>query len=189
MLAKLRDKDVERRVAPALADATALPFGADVFAGAYCRWVLHLISDWAGAVRELCRVVRPGCVVIVEPGGYSGEWRAVWLRFVQELGATAQPVGLDVRGDYLDLDGVFAAAGATLRAVCPTAASVDSSLNRFFDDTATRMYSWTWGVPPDDLLRAIEVVRAWAVQRYGADLDAPFAPDTPHLWRVYDLGD
>ncbi|MEP6758884.1 MAG: class I SAM-dependent methyltransferase [Actinomycetota bacterium] len=187
MLAKLRDKDPERRVASVRGDATMLPFGAGAFEGAYCRWVLHLIADWTSAVGELCRVVRSGGAVVVEPGGYSGQWRTVWLRFVEELGPSAEPLGLDARGGYADLDEVFAGQGATFREVRETAALVDSSLNRFFEETAARTYSWTWRVPPEDLAPAIEVVRSWAIERYGPDLDSPFEPAAPHVWRVYDL--
>jgi len=188
MLAKLRDKDPDRTVPLAACDATRLPFGSGSFGGAYCRWVLHLIADWHDAVRELCRVVDRGGVVVVEPGGYSGEWRTVWLRFVEELGAVAEPLGLDVRGGYADLDEVFAGLDGRLREVATTPASVDSSLERFFDETLARSYSWTWRVPPDDLRRAVEVVRSWAIEAYGPDLETPFAQDAPHRWRVYDLG-
>ena len=189
MLGKLREKDAERRIAPVIADATRLPLRTGAFAGAYCRWVLHLIDDWHEAVRELCRVVEPGGVVVVEPGGYSGQWREIWLRFVEELGAPAEPLGLDLRGGYVDLDGVFAEAASTLREIRETPLILDSSLNRFFDAAAARSYSWTWRVPQPVLERAIEVVRAWAIERYQPDLDAPFDPSAPHLWRVYDLGD
>jgi SAM-dependent methyltransferase len=185
MLEKLRAKDPSLPVVHA--DATRLPFGDGAFTGAYCRWVLHLIRDWHVAVRELCRTVAPRGVVVVEPGGYSGEWRTVWLRFVEELGRRAEPLGLDVRAGYVDLDGIFASFGGERREIVPTPASVHSSLERFFDDASKKTYSWTWRVPQHDLDRAIEVVRRWAIGRYGPDLDRPFEPDAPHLWRIYDV--
>jgi len=188
MLARLREKDPDRRIRVAVADATRLPFPDRTFAGAYCRWVLHLIDGWADAVRELCRVLRSGGTIVVEPGGYAGEWRTVWLRFVEELGSPAEPLGLDVRGGYVDLDAVFASCGATSRELARTPASVDSSLDRFFEEAAAKTYSWTWRVPDNELQRAVAVVRAWAIDRYGPELDEPFEPDAPHLWRVYDLG-
>jgi len=189
MLAKLRDKDPRGSVSTAIADATRLPFGSGSFGGAYCRWVLHLIADWHEAVRELCRVVDAGGVIVVEPGGYSGAWREIWLRFVEELGAPAEPLGLDVRGGYVDLDAVFEEGGAVLRDVVETPTILDSSLNRFFNDTAARTFSWTWRIPQAELERAIEVVRDWVIDRFEPDMDAPFDPGTPHRWRVYDRGD
>jgi len=83
---------------------------------------------------------------------------------------------------------VFASCGATSRELARTPASVDSSLDRFFEEAAAKTYSWTWRVPDDELQRAVAVVRAWAIDRYGPALDEPFEPDAPHLWRVYDLG-
>jgi SAM-dependent methyltransferase len=189
MLGKLHAKDPGRSVATTIADATLLPFDSSSFSGAYCRWVLHLITDWHTAVRELCRAVEPGGVVVVEPGGYSGAWREIWLRFVEELGAPAEPLGLDLRGGYADLDAVFAEGGAHLRGVVETPAVLDSSLDRFFAETAARTYSWTWRVPQEDLERAIEVVRAWTIERFHPDMAAPFDPSAPHRWRVYDLAD
>jgi SAM-dependent methyltransferase len=188
MLARLREKERSGALALVSADATRLPFADAAFTGAYCRWVLHLIEAWPVAVSELCRAVRRPATIVVEPGGYSGGWRTVWLRFVEELGPAAEPVGLDVRGGYADLDDVFASAGGRLRGISPTESSVDSSLERFFTEAADRSYSWTWRVSDAGLRRSIETVRAWATERYGPDLSQPFAPDTPHLWRVYDLG-
>jgi len=189
MLAKLREKDPGGSVATAVADATRLPFAAGSFEGAYCRWVLHLIADWHVAVRELCRVVDAGGVIVVEPGGYSGAWREIWLRFVEELGPPAEPLGLDLRGGYVDLDAVFEQEGAVLREVVETPAILDSSLDRFFAETAARTYSWTWRIPQAELERAIEVVRAWTIERFNPEMDAPFDPSAPHRWRVYDRGD
>ena len=120
MLERLRDKERPSRVHVAIADATRLPVADAAFGGAYCRWVLHLVAGWREAVRELCRVVRPGGVVVVEPGGYAGGWREVWLRFVDALGPAAEPVGLDARGGYTDLDEAFAACGAAKREVIET---------------------------------------------------------------------
>jgi len=188
MLERLRAKEQGISVAVAVADATRLPIADDGIAGAYCRWVLHLIAPWREAVRELCRVVAPGGVVVVEPAGYAGGWREVWLRFVQELGPAAEPVGLDSRVGYADLDEAFAAGGATKREVIETRMRIDSSLERFFDEAAARAYSWTWRAGDAELAKAVDTVRAWALERYGPDLTQPFSPDVPQSWRVYELG-
>ncbi len=154
------------------------------FAGAYCRWVLHLVADWRAAVGELCRVARGR--VVVEPGGYGGEWRTIYLRFLDELGEVAAPVGLDLRNGNTDLDEAFAAQGAVLSDVIETAGTLDASLGTFFEETAAKTYSWTWRVPQADLDRAVATVRAWAIGRYGGDLDRPFEREAPHRWRIYD---
>lgn len=185
MLAKLRAKT---EVVPVVqADATRLPFVRSAFGGVYARWVLHLIGDWRTAVAELCRVVRPGGTILIEPGGYAGEWRIVWRRFVEELGDAALPVGLNMASDGLDqLDRSFAAAGATFRALPPLPLRLESSLDLFFDEASRRVPSWTWRVSDETLTRAVPVVRAWAAARYG-DLTVPFEPDAELGWRAYDL--
>ena len=185
MLERLRAKD--RGIPVAVADATRLPISDGALAGAYCRWVLHLIAPWRAAVRELCRVVAPGGVIVVEPAGYAGGWREVWLRFVDALGPAAEPVGLDARAGYVDLDEAFAVAGATKREVIETHMRIDSSLERFLDEAAARAYSWTWRAGDAELARAVETVRTWAIERYGPDLTQPFSPDAAQSWRVYDL--
>jgi len=187
MLERLRGKDGAAGVAVAIADATRLPIADGAFAGAYCQWVLHLIAPWRDAVYELCRSVAPGGVVVVEPGGYSGGWREVWLRFVEELGPGAEPVGLDARGGYIDLDEALAAAGAHKRTVIETRMQIDSSLERFLGEAAGRAYSWTWRAGDGELARAVDAVRAWAIERFGPDLTQRFSPDAPQSWRVYDL--
>jgi ubiquinone/menaquinone biosynthesis C-methylase UbiE len=186
MLAELREKDPLHLVRLAIADATALPFGDGAFAGAYCRWVLHLIPSWHAAVRELLRVIDHGGTLIVEPGGYSGEWQVVHERFVAELGPAAEPVGLRVSERYADLDASVVDAGGALREVIEIPGMIDTSLERFFAEAAARSYSWTWRVAQDDLDRAVTTLRAWAVERYGPDLSAPFATEVRHRWRVYE---
>ncbi|HEX3300322.1 MAG TPA: class I SAM-dependent methyltransferase [Actinomycetota bacterium] len=187
MLGRLRAKAGSEGVAVAVADATRLPVADDVFDGAYCRWVLHLIASWRDAVRELCRAVAPGGVIVVEPAGYTGEWRTVWRRFVQELGPAAEPVGVDARNGYADLDDAFAACGAAAREVIATPMRIDSSLERFLDEAAARAYSWTWRAGDAELARVVDAVRAWAIDRYGPDLTQPFSPDAAQSWRVYDV--
>jgi len=168
------------------ADATRLPFADASLGGAFARWVLHLIPNWRDAVTELCRAVRSGGRVILEPGGYGGEWRRLWQRFVDVAGELAAPVGLDVRGGHADLDEAFASCGATCRELPPVAMRVQSSPRRFFEETAERRYSWTWRLPDDELRTAVDRVRRWAAKEFG-DLDAPFEPEVGMHWRAYDI--
>lgn len=188
MMAKLVEKAEGVQPFPLVqGDATALPFRDRALGGAYCRWVLHLISKWTDAVAELCRVVAPGGVIVTEPGGFAGAWRDLWLRFVDILGDRIRPVGLDWVGQYEDLDAAFAAAGAVRRDLPPVMTRNDSTLRRYFTELDERLYSWTWRVPPEELAPAVAEVRAWA-EREHPDFDAPFDPEFPIVWRAYDLG-
>jgi SAM-dependent methyltransferase len=187
MMAKLVDKAGGVRPFPLVqGDATRAPFADRALGGAYCRWVLHLVPNWTDAVAELCRVVRPGGVIVAEPGGFAGAWRDLWLRFVDILGDRVRPVGLDWVGEYRDLDAAFAAGGATRRDLPPVMTRNDSTLRRYFTELDERLYSWTWRVPPEELAPAVAEVRAWA-EREHPDFDAPFDPESPIVWRAYDL--
>ena len=125
--------------------------------------------------------------MVVEPGGYAGEWRTVWRRFVDELGEDARPVGLDVTTmGVAQLDEAFEASGARARALPPVPLRTDASLDGFLRDASNRTFSWTWRVSDGALARAVPRMRAWAEERYG-DLTVPFEPAAELGWRAYDL--
>lgn len=163
-------------------DATQMPFADRVFSGAYARWVLHLIPDWERALRELDRVVDADGRLAIEPGGESGVFRDVFLRFHEILGDVALPPGLHPVRRGEQLDEAMAQIGWRLDHVEEVTYDRQVPLARFFDDVPQRSFSWTWGVPDDALVAATEEVRVWAARRY--DLDEPHTA-VASRWRVY----
>lgn len=186
MMTRLRDKG--GGVVLARADATRLPFLDAAFEGAYARWVLHLIPEWHEAVHELVRVVRPGGVVAIEPGGYAGRWRLVMDRMMAEIGREAEPVGLFRDREPDALDEAFAAAGAEPLGVTEVPGHVAGSLSTYFEQALARSYSWTWRVDDDTLERAVTNVRRWAATRFD-DWDSPLDPEAPMRWHRYRVSD
>lgn len=185
MLAQLRMKSATSPVVAA--DATVLPFPDDAFGGAYARWVLHLIPAWRDVVGELVRAVRPGGVIVIEPGGYRGDWLEVWQRIEAELGPAVRHIGLDVReGDFAELDAVFADHGATPRGAPRIDVRSVDTLGAFFEQARDRSYSWTWRVEPDVLRAGLDAVEAWAHERYGENCDA-IGSQMQMVWRIYGL--
>ena len=170
-------------------DATRLPFRDGSFGGAYARHVLHLIPDWRGAVTELCRVVGSG-VVLVEAGGGDddGPWDELWHAMREELGPEAEHVGLDFNRETAEhLDRAFVDAGARPRALPAFEYRSTDTVADLLGEVERRSPSWTWRVPDDRIERAIEVARAWTLERYGS-LDVN-PDDREHLrWRAYDVG-
>lgn len=185
MLAQLRRKSATMPIVAA--DATVLPFPDDAFGGAYARWVLHLIPAWRDVVVELARAVRPGGVIVIEPGGYRGDWLDVWQRIEAELGPAVRHIGLDVHeGDFTELDRVFAAHGAIPRDAPRVNVRSADTLGAFFEQARERSFSWTWRVEPDVLRAGLDAVEAWAHETYGDDLDA-VGSQMQMVWRIYDL--
>ncbi len=98
MLRRLVIKAASSQLQIAVADATRLPFREHSFASAIAAHVLHLIPNWAIAVEELLRVVRPGGTILASRGGggRAGGWgRKVSRHFFIEAGDPTWPPGID----------------------------------------------------------------------------------------------
>jgi SAM-dependent methyltransferase len=186
MLGKLLDKAGGRPPFPlALADATAMPFSDRAFGGAFLRWVLHLISDWRGALREMVRVVRPGGVVLVNLGGFDDTRFEIKRRFAELTGISTDPVGL-FWDDVDPLDAEMDRHRATLRILPPIRHEGDDTLEEFLDGIDQGRWSWTWAAPDEARRRAVRELRPWAVERYGP-LDRVERYEFATVWRAYDL--
>ena len=164
-------------------DGTSLPFGDGTFGGAFARWVLHLIPDWTRVLRELDRTVVHGGRIAVEPGGFSGPFREMYLRFKELLGHAVVAVGLTAVDRDEQLDEGFASIGWAVQREVPVLYERSTTLREVFEEIPTKRWSWTWRVPDDELATATDEVRAWAEERFG-DLDRPI-PAEATTWRVY----
>lgn len=184
MLDKLRQKDPDRTVSLALADACDLPFAADTFSAAVAAHVLHLITDWRKALTELIRVVRPhGTILINLHGEGSGPWVAIWAKMQEILGDKALRPGAD---RLASVDEELEATAARIRELPPL---IDRRLvvpGEFIDMVERGWYSFTWSLPDEDVRAASAEVREWARERYGS-LDRPVENEYEVVWRAYDL--
>ena len=168
------------------ADASRTPFRDEAFGGAYARWVLHVIPAWRDVVSEVCRVVRPGGVVLIEPAGSRGRWRELWVRFQETTGGDVTATGFDVAEGFGGLDEAFATHGAVPRALPSRSVPGRVTFDQFFDRIERRRYSWTWRLSEEDLRHAVAEIRPWAEHRWGR-LDAPIDAEFLIEWRAYDL--
>jgi SAM-dependent methyltransferase len=148
-------------------DATRMPFPDDAFAGAFLRWVLHLIPDWRAAVHEIVRVVQPGGSFLAALGSYGGIRSEIQARFSEVTGISIEPAGLGWDGWWL-LDEEIATLGA---AKLPDVVLHDEDrddMETFVRGIEENRYSWTWAVPDDGLRdRAAAESRRWAEERLG----------------------
>lgn len=179
----------------AVADATRLPFAEDTFGAGIACHVLHLVADWELATDELVRVVQPGGVLLVDPGGgWPDEHAELTTRFQQEANAQTALPGVGAGADRMltglgraaDLDAAMAARGARLRLLLTVANPSTKPLSAVIGEMEEGQRSWNWQLPPADLRRAGAAVRAWAQQRWG-DLDAGRELVGEIQWRAYDL--
>ena len=182
MMARLRAKPGGAAVRLVRGDATRLPFADGSFGGAYARWVLHLIPDWAVAIAELHRVVIREGAVAIEPGGETGVFGEIYMRFVEVLGDRARSPGMDPIDRDAELDRAMASVGRALVDVVEVTYERRIRLAEHLDRIPAKEFSWTWRVPDEDLRAALPQVRAWVAERW--DLDAP-QPPSPTRWRVY----
>jgi SAM-dependent methyltransferase len=152
-------------------DAGRLPFRDDAFAGAYLRWVLHLIADWRASLREIRRIVRPGGRFAASLGSYGGIRSEIQERFVELAGVSLDPVGLAWEA-WDELEREMSALGATRLEDLTFTDLERDDLETFVRSMEANRFSWTWAVTDEELRRrAVEETRRWAEERFGS-LDA-----------------
>ena len=168
----------------AQADATGLPFRDDAFGAGLACHVLHLIPRWRDALAELARVVRPGGVLLIDPGG----WGVGWWRRVQEEFCLAADIPLRHSGanEAAEVDAAMAALGARMRmlaAIQVVSAVKPGERIRQLEDG---LYSFTWRLTEEARRRAAEWTRDFVKREIGP-LDEPRSTEWTVAWRAYDL--
>lgn len=148
-------------------DATRMPFADDAFAGAYLRWVLHLIPDWRTAVREVVRVVASDGLFLAALGSYGGARSQIQARFADVAGVSTEPAGLTWDGrDELD-EQMGTMGGERLDDISMVERDRDD-LETFVRSIEANRFSWTWAVTEDTArAEAAAAARSWAEERWG----------------------
>lgn len=186
MMAKLVEKAGGTLPFPlVLGDATRMPFADDAFAGAYLRWVLHLIPTWHDALTEVTRVVRSSGVLLVCLGAFDEPSTEIRRRFAELTGVKTDPVGL-MWGEYDVLDAHMEGLGARLRMLPPIPEEDGGTLGEFLDGVEEGHFSWTWSTPAGARRNAVAQLRPWVEERFGP-LDRAERTVTETVWRAYDL--
>jgi ubiquinone/menaquinone biosynthesis C-methylase UbiE len=137
-------------------DATRLPFTDGAFSQAFSVWVLHVVGDVEGVLREVARVLLPGGRYLVIPARDSRPPRDPIGRIIDGLWKRADPLGAR-RDDEEHLRRLSPAAGLRLvESVRLEAEDYDESPAQALAKIESRSYSVLWDVPDD---RLDEVVR------------------------------
>jgi SAM-dependent methyltransferase len=184
MLARLREKDAAA-VPVVCADATRLPFAGHTFGVAIASHVLHLIPDWAAAVEELRRVLRPAGVLLVTRGrSRAGLEAEIASRIRAEAGAPRGSPGLD---DLHDLDRYLSRHGAGVEHLPPIANPRQRSAEYYLAQLQDGVFSWIWDLSAEQRRTAVAAVREWLWRTHGDPATVTLA-SPPVRWHRYRLG-
>ncbi len=184
MLARLVRNSEGRTPFPvALADATLLPFADDTFGSAVAVHVLHLIPPWERAVDELLRVVRSRGLLLVDPGGETGDWITEFHeRFCGEAGVPFFPGLVEPE----DLDRAMTERGVRGWRLPAVTERRTFTMTHHLGMLEEGMFSYTWSVPEPERRRIVAGIRAWAEERYG-DLEEPRPAVRDIVWRAFEV--
>lgn len=162
------------------ADATALPVRDAAYGAVIASLVLHVVSDWRGAVHEMLRALRPGGVLLVDPDGRS----ALNLELSAQLERIAgRPLRAGVR-DTAELDGFMRSLGWKAQPLGPFSVERRTTVRNWLEALRDNRYSHTWSFDDESRNAACDALDRWAERHY-ADLDAEITDVHTLKWRAY----
>jgi SAM-dependent methyltransferase len=149
MLEKAKSKSTQDLMR---ADVTALPFRDEVFGYAMSVHVLHLISDWRGALREISRVTTGYLVSVAfnKEESPAEEFRRFYDQTCADLGYVVRHPGLRER----EMSEVF----EPDEMVTITTYEHQIDVQNMIADFKNRTYSNQWMVPEDVHEQAIDAL-------------------------------
>jgi len=184
MMLKAVEKGGGRHPFPLVAgDATTLPFRDGAFGAATIIHVFHSIPNWREAIAGAARVVRPGGLVIVDPGnGRTELLDDIEARFKSELPEEPPPQ----RWTVDDLDDAFAGHGCVVRLLPPVTLRYSRTPADFLASFERGVASWQWSMNPATFAPAAARVQVWAERQFGS-LDTPRRLSTVVQMRQYQV--
>jgi ubiquinone/menaquinone biosynthesis C-methylase UbiE len=128
-------------------DACFLPFRDRTFDASVCIHVLHLISDWTTALREICRVARVDMLSIVYTT--RNPVRQAYNRILERYGFKSRRLG---KGEW-ELGDIVRPRKSVF------AATFDNKADELIEHLRRRAYSSQWKIPEDVNEKAVDEVR------------------------------
>ncbi len=176
-LAHRLEKENNRRIHLTQGDIRALPYRERVFDGAMAVHVLHLVSDWAGVLEQVSRLVRPGGVLVlgrdwIDPESFSGKIRNHFRRTVVEVGTEMLPPGATAAAPpsggaaivkcLMDLGAAPVGDGEVVAAEWTT----DLTPRQILDGIGSRDDAESWVLPDDVLTETMRRLEAFAADEW-----------------------
>lgn len=195
---RLRDEGLED-IHLAQGDITALPFRAGVFDGAVAVHVLHLVADWADALAQVSRLLRPGGKLVlgrdwIDPDSISGMIRNQFRKTVVEVGREMLPPGATAAappsGGTTIVNTLIELGARPLGEGEAVAAEWQTELTprQILDGIRSRDDAESWVLPDDVLGETMRRLDAFAAHEW-SDLDAPQPVTRRFMLRVFRFGD
>ncbi|HVE76887.1 MAG TPA: class I SAM-dependent methyltransferase [Actinomycetota bacterium] len=169
----------------AVGDAVTLPFADGIFETAYGAHILQLISNWAGALTEMARVVRPGGTVLIDMANWVNRdaGRTIYERLCHELGVENLHRGVI---DVEPVDELMASLGTKKRTLPEVEHSVTRTIRHLIDRLESNQSATTWHLSDAERTTGCAAVRKWAENEYG-DIDKPIEIIRNVRMFAYDL--
>lgn len=171
----------------ALADATKLPFSANIFDAILGVHVFHLIAGWQEAIYEAMRTLKPGGILL-----FSYDWRppespiteiqGKWKSLVRELIEVHDRPGTR---DFNEIFQLLTETGATMTEIEAASWSKTIQISEYIDSLEAGIYSSTWSLTPAELAEAATSLRKWAIEHFG-DLERSFTLPRKFIWKKFE---
>jgi len=140
MLEKAAEKDVKNLL---MCDACSLPFKDSAFDASICIHVLHLISNWQIALKEICRVTREIMLSIAYTT--KNPVRQAYNQILESYGYKQHRLG---KGEW-ELKEIVKPVKSVF------AVTFDNNADELIDHLSKRAYSSQWEIPEDINNKAI----------------------------------
>jgi ubiquinone/menaquinone biosynthesis C-methylase UbiE len=158
-----------------LADNARLPFASASFDAVIAVHVLHLITDWRGALNEALRMLRPGAPLLLGQDMSHGSPNShplqdEWIAITRDLGYEPKRLGAPSFADILT---EARARGLLVEEWTIAKWTATHTVGSFYADIADRLWSLTWQVPDDIFAASVQRLEAWARARFDARWNDP----------------
>jgi len=174
MLARLRAKRADLPVM--LAEASRLPFRAEMFDGALFVHVLHLLPDARAALAAATRVVRPGGMLLYGRTGHGQNARSKVHARLRELARELTGEDLPSGAWHKGADRAFTEHAHEIGARVTDVTLARWRERRTGRETLAaisgRVYSGTWAIPEAVMPELLRRLTPWTAELFGG-LDRP----------------
>lgn len=153
-----------------LADSVRLPFADASFDAVIAVHVLHLVTNWRGALDEALRMLKPDAPLLLGQDMTHGPQTAhplqdEWLQIARNLGFEPRRLGAPAFSDILAEARDRGLAVEEWNIAQWTAAHTAAE---GFSYIADQIWSLTWQVPEDIFAESVRRLETWARAHYGA---------------------